>query len=495
MPAQIDPNIALSATQPNALPAMQGWMNLGALGQSIQGQRIANTANQANLDEIQNARQVLNDPNAHNPDGTLTQDAQNRLVTVAPTVGPGIAAGQANAQTAVQQTGSATTANKYAHFQLEQGQSKAGLDSLNAMFGDPRIMGTTDPKTGILTPASTRDASTAISEQEDRMITAGVPKTTARMLSAPFYLAAGHNPEALPQLVQNSLKAAQGASGTVAANTPNLVDTGSGMVNVNPMAPGATPMAGGAVIPKTLAPGQQQQVTTDPVTGNQIATVRDSLGNLIGQTAIPRGGSLPAPMRPGDAELIPQLTTDRQAMNKTALAAKNTEANYGQVMALSKDAITGPLASRLQQLLGASGPEFQDLQHVLALQAQNNASTMGVHTDAGQVLTSASSGSVEQKREAIQYAAQTNMALARGVQYFNRGAEMAIAQHGGDVRALQDFRTAWTNAYDQNALNYMVAKQAGNDQLANQAVAAAGGADALSAKLKAMQMLSTQGHP
>jgi hypothetical protein len=417
---------------------------LGDLSNQYTAGQIANTGNAANLTELQNYRALMQNP-PKDANGNIDQDAlAQQAQRVAPTLGAGLASGSADAQTA-------NARAKLAHFQVDQGYADAALKSLGALQGDPRIVGQNGQ------PANPTQAAEAIAEQEDRIVASGVPRAQAKLLTAPFYMAAGHNPQLLPQLVNNTLKAAMGAQGTAAANTPILADTGGQKVNVSSFANQGTQPAS---IPNTLPPGGQQSLTTDQA-GNPAIINRDPRGNITGATGLP--GSGPGPqmtLPPGETpQSRDQLQQARNAVNQAAAQVPTQNFNSDQIIALAKDTKSGPGTSGFQRVASALGvPEatsYQQLGHFLALQQQSMGAAMGVHTNAGQELAGATSGTAEgMDGPALIKVAQVNKALANGLADFNKGMETAVTSSPQGVFALRQFQKDWAQNF--NPVNYQI---------------------------------------
>jgi hypothetical protein len=271
-----------------------------------------------------------------------------------------------------------------------------------------------------------------------------------------------------PQMLQSAIT--QLARDTTAPSTQTSQLQGStGMVNngaatypiaQNPeygQAPGT--VTGTPAIPNQLGPGERQTSVTNPTTGNLEPQVKDLNGNIIGGPAVPNPLG-PKPLAPGDTpQVMAQLGMDRQAMNDAARQAGLQRSNNAQIMQLaSGDRNSGPGTAPWNKFLGTLGlanqgagdaaSQYQLLGHYVALQAQNNAAAMGVHTDAGQTLSGAATGNQEMNRTALVEATRTNDALATGVQDFNQGMEAAIKGNGGDVRAKRDFQNQWSQNFD-----------------------------------------------
>ncbi|MFM0300018.1 hypothetical protein PQQ99_07810 [Paraburkholderia sediminicola] len=170
-------------------------------------------------------------------------------------------------------------------------------------------------------------------------------------------------------------------------------------------------------------------------------------------------------------------TVSLTPVNAAAQQVPTQRYNNAQIMQLSNSATEGPGSAQWNKMLGTIGlanhsaedaaSQYQLIGHYVALQAQNNAAAMGVHTDAGQALSSMATGNTEMNRTALQEATRTNDALATGVQDFNQGLETAIKANGGDVRAKRDFQNQWAQNFDPTIYKIKNALQAGDQQQAS----------------------------
>jgi hypothetical protein len=472
----IDASIPLQSQQVNpfgamnqATQAMSGLAQLGNIQQ--QGQMMqAETQNlnqSAQLNTQLNGErtkfsQALQDPNApfKNPDGTIDYGKlQNWTATNTPLVGSEYGSQIMNMAQNV--NAYQTTRSNMADSDMQR--ANAVLHSFMGPNGAPN----TDSQTMI----------TQLSNLKNTLTGQGAPYVDqAIKLISSHADSAPHLQAVLGQLARDttpsSTQAAQlqGATGMVNNGAQTVPYAANGEYG---QAPGT--VTGTPGIPNQIGPNERQQAIQNPVTGNLEPQVKDANGNIISGPAVPNPLG-PKPLAPGDAQAIPQLAQERSQVNAAAQQVPAQRFNNAQIMSLANNATEGPGSAQWNKMLGTIGlanhaaedaaSQYQLIGHYVALQAQNNASAMGVHTDAGQALSSMATGSPEMNKTALVEATRTNDALATGVQDFNTGMEAAIKGNGGDVRAKRDFQNQWAQNFDPNIYKIKNALQAGDQQTA-----------------------------
>jgi hypothetical protein len=263
-----------------------------------------------------------------------------------------------------------------------------------------------------------------------------------------------------------STQTAQLQGSTGAVNT----GAGTAFFNQNPEYGQPTGTLTGVGIQNQIGPSERQVLVNDPF-GNPSVQTKDANGNIISGPAVqnPLG---PKPLAPGDVAAIPQLVHERAQINAAAQQVPAQRFNNAQIIDLANKATAvGPGSAAVTKVLGALGmhssgdmaSDYQQLGHYVALQAQNNAAAMGVHTDAGQALASMATGNTEMNRKALIETTRTNDALSVGLKDFNQGMEAAIAANHGDPRAKRDFQNAWAQNFDPTIYKLQNAREAGDN--------------------------------
>jgi hypothetical protein len=301
------------------------------------------------------------------------------------------------------------------------------------------------------------------------------------------------------------------------APKPGTVSTGGGIQpvvqtpSVGGMAPRVQPY--GKAIPITLGPEQRVVPTGrfDPITNEPTANVYAPDGRLMGEVPIsstgagasmvgPAGGGTAAPqgasqgtardqmnaqlrartpgvvsrIPPGEtAESMAKLVALREDSNKLARTIPEQFFNYGEMIKLADQAVTGRGAETIANLTGgfAGHPftgdmatDLQTLGHYMKNQTAVLANTSGMNTDAARSISEAQVGTTNWTGPAIKNTARVNRALARGSQMFNQGLERVIAQNQGNIFAARDYRNKWSDTLDINALRLYDAMESGDTE-------------------------------
>jgi hypothetical protein len=358
------------------------------------------------------------------------------------------------------------------HFQLSSEQATAARSALGALQGDPRVS-SGDPM----------QAAQAISEQEDSMVRQGVPKPLAALHAAPLYLAAGHAPEQLPQLINNIVKTASGPQGTVAANTPNLTDTGGALMDVGPFSNQGTHPT---LIQKTLPP------TTPTVRQGPNGTYEPGyVGNTFGGGNVasgpPQYNPVDAPRVQANAQQIQQIRTAlgdpqfgipiQHQINSTLLQLIADPDSKTGVSADKQARFEGliantPLIGKLFTDKGTTN--YDELNAYLDRQLLASASTLGggANTDAARNLVGGAVGSPAMTKEALAEKIKFNDALAAATEAFGRGLDKAVGTGvNQNPAALDSYRSAWTANNDPVVFRLNQAKSRGDTEDYNKTLA------------------------
>jgi hypothetical protein len=171
-----------------------------------------------------------------------------------------------------------------------------------------------------------------------------------------------------------------------------------------------------------------------------------------------------------------ELMMTRAAANQAAASVGDSRSNNSQIKEIlkntSKDFLdpTGKGASYIEGLAsrmgfavgGDAASNYNSIAHNLALQQQTRNQQMGVKTDAGSAISAVSTGSPEQDRKTLARAVNISEAGNTGIEMFNQGMEAAIKK--GGLPAVRDFKNAWSQNYDVNALRLANAYAAKDDQ-------------------------------
>ncbi len=379
---------------------------------------------------------------------------------------PNIEAGQAQSETAKTNAASAK-------FKLTKEQAGQAMDLIGGYAQDPRI---NDPEGAIQ----------VAKELRERMITNGVPESQAEWQASQISSRA-HQPGAVEQLIQNTIRQNAGAASQAGVvNAPlTPISTGSG-IQLTQTQPGAQGGAGprGAPMPITLPPGAVETTETGPDKQQYIVT-RSPQGTILGTRPLaggPTGGTgggagMPK-FSPGDAESIPALEQERNSARQALTMAPDLHQNargvLDEIEKVSATGQTGPLFQKINSALGGvldwssaekRASSFDLVGKYLERQALQIAQTMGPHTNSGLESVKASSGSTAYNPTAIKKIVKLTDANITGTEAYQPGLEKAIAadpQRG--VLAKREFDQAWGQNYDPRITMLTNAKKNGDRQ-------------------------------
>jgi hypothetical protein len=168
-----------------------------------------------------------------------------------------------------------------------------------------------------------------------------------------------------------------------------------------------------------------------------------------------------------------KLVALREESNKIARTIPEQFFNYGEMIKLADQAVTGKGAELIANLTGGfaghpfTGDMATDLQmlgHYMKNQTAVLAGTSGMNTDAARSLSESQVGTKEWTGPAIKSTARVNRALARASQMFNQGLENVISQNQGNIFAARDYRNKWSETLDINALRLLDAMESGDTE-------------------------------
>lgn len=451
----IDASIPLSGTpQPSAVQTIGGLLNIQRTQQAIQGQQIANQSAQGNLDETMALRNLVKDPRVLNADGSIDPDKYRAL---APIVAPTQGNANSSALSAASTANTGSQAASY-HFTKEQGQD--AQSAIGGVVNDAR-MASNDPL----------KVTDALSEAEDNMITAGVPKAKAKLAMTQFYTMAKTDPGNVRNAIRNLTLGQQGAGGQYNAGSPQaaLVPSANGTqpTNVNPNIPGMP--VGAPMGPAITPPNQTMQTPTGSTVLGNTATgqVHDFGGS--NQMAIPAGYSM---------DQRATINAQRDAARAAIVNAPNqSDLNHGIYQIATDPKMTtgkfaGFLADKASWVPGLDkdtdeATRRDTLAKYLAQSNSQLAQSMGPHTNAGLDQANTSGGTVDTSPRALANIAARNQALLKGSLDYQQGLETAINARtaNGDPypeRAKQTFDQQWGNNFDVRMTKWMFLNEVGD---------------------------------
>ncbi len=254
---------------------------------------------------------------------------------------------------------------------------------------------------------------------------------------------------------------AQSASQQVASQQPNLVSTGAVLQNVNPNA--AADAASN--VPLTIAPGQQDVVTTDQL-GNLNRIIRTPRGDIA--ATAPLGGQEGGPARFGVGERASfenQAQANFEAVTANRQAASMAPQQLDQInkaLKLSKEVSTGSWAqnrAHIESGIGSLIPGFAGMDDASKLQELDKFSER-IATDASRVLgvnakTDAERESIHKQNanigytpQAIQAVLQYAKAQTMAMEAKGNAQENWLKQKGNGITKQHEFETAFRQAYD-----------------------------------------------
>lgn len=481
--ATVDASIPLGIKTTSPVSSLSDMLGVARGVAGLKGQQISNQAAQGNLNDQTSVRDIVKNAPL-DASGNVDQGAlQQAVLKGGGLLGPGYATASAGADTA-------NTNAQMAHFQLQGAQAKVGLETAQGLLGDPRIASGD--------PVKIADA---LNEAQDQMVAKGVPRSQASLLSAPFFAAAGHNPQALPQLLQNSIKAGLGAQGQLTANTPTpaFVPGQQGILPINTNA-NAGPIAQMGL---TITPPNQLAPTTSGGTAIVNPATREA-SNFAPQ---PQGGpqmNLPA----GETQQTQQTLQDQRtaALGVVNAAPALHDINRTVHELATNGTLTGKgaefwrnVSSKLGYQAGSDeASNFNQLGKYLERSALTAAQGMGPSTNAGLEAQIKANGSTDYDPKTLAKIADLNESLLRGSEAYQGGLEKAIASSPNGVFAKRQFDQQWAQNYDQRTTAYMLAKERGDSAATNAIIQSLGGKGSPQAlqfqqKLINLGKLTTQG--
>ena len=403
---------------------------------------------------------------------------------------PNIEKGQAESK-------QAQIAANLAQFRLKGEQVQKARDILTGLQADPDFIN-----------GNTAGMIPKIAQARQRMIDSSIPPQIAEVQTAPLFTMTAHDPKSVRQFLVNTIRGGQNAQAQAdVVNTPLTPVGAGGTIQPTQFQPGAAQPATGAVIPLTIAPGEREVVSNNPVTQSPQVVTKGPQGNVVGVTPAPVAPGIPQ-LAPGDPQEIPQRTAQRVAVNQAAANVPEQHFNNRQIIELAPKAFTGAGSQALgkvfsaygiQQVPGDEASNYQRLGHFMARQVQANATAMGAGPDQAREIAANAVGTTNWTKDAIVSTAKVNDAFATGLEHFNQGMEKAIQANGGNVLAVRDFQNAWSANFDPRAMQIYNAVQSGDKAEINAVVKQVGGKNSAQArdliqKARNLETLTNQGH-
>jgi hypothetical protein len=341
---------------------------------------------------------------------------------------------------------------------LLQKKFKHIADSQISMINNPLIVAAEkDPQS--VDPAKLADLVKKNGHRTAKAL--GIAPEQADELLAPYMEIATTSPGELRQyykerhiqgLDEGSRTSALGASGinVNTGTTGYTVQTGE----FGPQKPGT--IVAGTGYNAQVAPGSQETLDTDPLTGNKVVVTKDASGKIISSRAAPAapaaGGFNAVPAGESAATAEAAKAIQLQA-NKAAMNVQQSQFNTNTIIGLADKALVGSNAETLAKLGGGfavvpwssdATDNRQKLGHQIALETANLAAGAGLNTDAARALGEKMSGTTEWTPEAIKSTARMNRALTTGTDMFNRGVNAAVEKAGNSPFAAREFQNKWS---------------------------------------------------
>jgi hypothetical protein len=265
---------------------------------------------------------------------------------------------------------------------------------------------------------------------------------------------------------------AHSASQALAAQQPQYLGTGGQAVQINPLAPGASPAA--PSIPMTIGPGEQDQVITDQL-GNQYRLIRDPRGNVTGVMPLANeAGTGPARFGVGErASFEAQAQKNFENVTANRMAASMAPQQMDQInkaLDLSKGVSTGAWAAKRGQIesgIGSLIPGFEGFDDATKLQELDKFLER-IATDASRVLgvnarTDAERDSIHRQNAntgytptAIQAVLKYAKAQTMAMEAKGNAQEKWLQQEDSSITKQHEFETKFRQSYDPRVFQFAV---------------------------------------
>jgi hypothetical protein len=355
-----------------------------------------------------------------------------------------------------------------------KGQMLTNMRTLTALRGDQRTA------FGEMMNALRNDAEVASGSEEARkkinqaMVQFGemYGEEALPVLSAYAPMLQNVPPGKLPEALRVVGLQAMAAGQQMDVQNPQYMNTGGQFRQINPNAAPGTPTS----IAATLAPGQQDQLGTDPL-GNPMVTYRDPRGSVVGSSLLPGSGQPggPAVFGPGERQsLEAQAQQNFENVTANRRAASMAPQQLDQIdkaLKLSRETATGSFASRradIESALGSMLPtgfqgmddasKLNELEKLTERIATDAASVLGVNarTDAERESIRKQNANIGYTPQAIQNVLQYAKAQTLAMQAKGDAQEAWLKREGQGITKQHEFETEFRQAYDPRVFQLAV---------------------------------------
>lgn len=489
----LDPTISLGVKVPDPMNTLGGIMDIAGKAQQIKAVGIQNQANQANLQERNNLRQLFQNPqDMLGDDGNIDfNKAGPKIMEAAPTQGGAI----------------------LSNLITSQNQSIAAKKSINELNDQQRtsigqwlISNANDPELSM-------DKVKSGLEGQVKMNPNLSP--AAQFAWQHYVLPTGGDPAKLKEAMLRIGQSVMPVTAQVEAMTPggpmvtNQAQTG--MLNNKPLA-GPVGIVPGSVINNQIPLDARQTVSTNAITGMPMTTTKDAFGNVQGVSMTPTAGTVPQ-LQPGDREAISGLSGERESartqLNSAPLLHETNRGILREIDQVSATGTSGPVFQKINSILGGT-LDFSDKEKAassydlvgkyLERNALQAAASMGPQTNAGLDAQIKANGSIAYNPTAIKQITKLNDALVSGTEAYQPGLEKAIStnpQQG--VLAKRQFDQQWAQNFDPRIMMIYNASKAGDKEEVDKIINQMGGKNSIVAKdlmrkAQNLHQLSQNGH-
>src|SRR6187399_114638 len=283
----------------------------------------------------------------------------------------------------------------------------------------------------------------------------------------------------------------------VAGLEGRFVDTGANLQQIGPNAAPGAPL----IIPKTIPPG--------------VSVIEDQAGakfllnpqkNTVTPVGTGRGGVSPSaapgttfqqPTYPGQAEDIKHNQEEVRSIRLAADQAPTQANTFRNILKLSDSTNTGPLVKFFQDTkIGgqAFGDNYQELAKYLEKNAITAMQAMGAPgSDSRLAAAVAANGSTGFNPQALRAVTQFNYAANTGLEMYRRGLDKAIGTTNPNYVKLPEFKSAWAQNFDIDALRLENAVKDGDKKAQAEILESLSAAQKkdLATKLRNLEALST----
>lgn len=280
-------------------------------------------------------------------------------------------------------------------------------------------------------------------------------------------------PGKLPGALRNIQLQAMDVAQQKAAQAPHYVARGGSVLNVNPAAAADVPGEIGMTLPpgaSILTDARGRQFVFDPQT-NKATAVGTGRGGGVREPAtnVPPSASIfEQPDYQGQAADVERFQTEVDTTRQTAANVGQNRNINRNILKLSKETTTGPLATYAQKIgiVGqVAGDNFQELSKFLEKNALANMQAMGgPASDARLEAATAATGSTKFNREALQAVTKFNDATNSALEQYRTGLDKAVGTRTPDYRNLPQFKADWAANFDVDIFRYENAVRDGDQE-------------------------------